>query len=109
MEHVLRHLAVSGLMLVIFLSVVWRLGNTRRWELRVEEDLAAALQRFNIMQHDLLMDQVVRPGPSRMGQVYRILHDRQGHYFLYLHMQGHKGMLKPLTPEQALLAVKMNA
>lgn len=108
MEHVLKHLAVFGMVMFMFLSVLWRLGKSRSWELKVEEDFNAALQRLNIAQHDVLKDRWVRPGPQRQGQLHRILHDRQGRYFLFIQIEHSQGVLTPLGKAQALLAVKMN-
>lgn len=78
------------------------------WSDELESDYKAALRTLNVGGHDLVVDRVIRLGPGKTPEVYRILRDTNEHYFLYIKTENDPGVLKPLSKERALLAAKMS-
>lgn len=93
-----------SLILVLFLSH----RHLRDWKRKVSADFAAALKRLGIETHEILLEKIKSPSRNQLGEVYRILHNHNGQYFLYLYTPGAPGVIQPLTEERALLAVKVN-
>ncbi|WP_288649594.1 hypothetical protein [Pseudomonas sp. UBA5568] len=54
------------------------------------------------------MDKLTSPSTDRTAQVYRILLGERGDYDLVMSIGEQPGLLKPLSKERALLAVRVN-
>ncbi|MCS3419158.1 MULTISPECIES: hypothetical protein [unclassified Pseudomonas] len=108
MEQGPKPLALVGLALFILLAALFQILRVRRWKLAVKADFEAALQRLHIETYELLVDRNLARGTRRPPEIYRILRDHNGHYFLYLHSADGPGVLNPLTKERATLAVQVN-
>lgn len=108
MEQGLRAAALTGLVLFLLFCLVTHIRRVRKWRLDVEADFDAALQRLHIDNYHFLANQNTPPGMHRPPNVYRILHDQQGRYFVYLHSGANPGVLHSLTEERALLAAKLS-
>ena len=90
---------------LVVLFVFWRI---RDWKREVHGDFTAALKRVGIDTYEVLLEKTMEPGEGNPGEVYRILHTHNEQYFLYLYTPGGPGVLKPLSKERALLAVRLN-
>jgi hypothetical protein len=108
MEQGMRAAALTGLVLFLLHCLVTQIRRVRKWRLDVQADFEAALQRLNIESYDFLANRNTPPGMRRPPDVYRILRDQQGRYFLYLHSGANPGVFHALTEERALLAAKLN-
>lgn len=108
MEQILRAAALTGMVLFLLLCLVTHIRRVRKWRLDVDADFEAVLQRMHINSHTFLANRNTPPGMRRPPDVYRILRDQQGRYFLYLHSGANPGVFQPLTEERALLAAKLN-
>lgn len=108
MEPYIKPCVILGFVLLIFLVLFVRHRLIQQWKLEVKTDFEAALRHLRVERHEVLTDRSVYPGGNRPGEVYRILHNQNGQYFLYLHTPGSPGILQPLTRERALLAAKFN-
>lgn len=108
MEQGIKPLALVGLVLFLLLAALLQTLRVRRWRRNVKADFDAALQRLHIETYELLVDRNLARGTRRPPEIYRILHDHEDHYFLYLHSAGGPGVLTPLTKERALLAMQIN-
>lgn len=98
--------ALSGLLLA---AMIWISRYQRtRWRAGMEERFAKALEGLRIYRHELLVDKVTVPSTDITAEVYRILRDEHGHYFLYMRTGDSIELLKPLTEERALQAVTLN-
>ncbi|MFI8558551.1 hypothetical protein [Pseudomonas putida] len=80
-----------------------------RWRAGMEARFAKAVEGLQIGSHELLVDKVTVPSTDITAEVYRILRDERGRYFLYMRTGDSIEILKPLTEERALQAVKLNA
>lgn len=92
------------LCVVIPIFLFWR--RLTQWDSEVNTNFQAALKSVNISTYAFLVDHIVPPTQNRTPEVYRILQDQDEHYFLYIHIEGSPGVLKPLTKERALLAAE---
>jgi len=98
-----------ALSLLPLLLLGWGIRFQRaRWRAGMEKRFAKALDGLQIGSHELLVDKVTVPSTDITAEVYRILRDGQGHYFLYMRTGDSIEILKPLTEERALLAVATN-
>lgn len=78
------------------------------WSERAEAEFQTALKDLQISQHVLIIDRMMPPYGNSTAEVYRILHDQQERYFLYMQIGDSSGVLKPLTKERALLAATLS-
>ena len=108
MEQGLKVVALVVLVLFISLCGFVKIRQARQWKTNVETDFKAALERMQINAYDLLTNRSQAPSRQRPPEVYRILRDHQGQYFLYLYSGSSPGAIQPLSKDRALLAVKMN-
>ncbi|WP_109514340.1 hypothetical protein [Pseudomonas ovata] len=108
--HTLFTIFAAGVMpiLAIALAILAYRHNMKKWRFRIDAELQAALNGQGIEAYTLIVDKLTPPGTNRTADVYRILHDGQGRYFLFIKTAEHPGVLKPLTQERALLAARMN-
>ena len=108
MEQKLRAATLIGLVLFILFGLVSYIRRDRKWKRYVVADFKAALESMQISTYELLAERTTAPSTRRPPEVYRILRDQEGRYFLYLHSGANPGIFHPLTEERALLAAKLN-
>lgn len=96
-------LSLAPLLLLFYAMRYYR----RRWRAGMEQRFQKALEGLQIGSHELLVDKVTVPSTDITAEVYRILRDDRGHYFLYMRTGDSIEILKPLTEERALQAVKV--
>jgi hypothetical protein len=108
MEQGLKVAALTGLVLFILFCLFIYIRQLRQWRLNVKNDFEAALKTMHISTYELLVNRSTAPSIRRPPEVYRILSDQHGHYFLYLHSGVNPGVFQPLPKDRALLAAKMN-
>lgn len=95
--------------LLALIALFWACTYERnRWRATFDADFTAMLGSLDIDNYELLVDKVTLPTTHRAADVYRIFHDLQGNYFLYIQNGYAAGALKPLTRERALQAAKMS-
>ncbi|WP_195757176.1 hypothetical protein [Pseudomonas syringae] len=99
---------LAGFALILLVGVILSVRGGNRWEAGINADFQAALKNLHIVSYELLVDRTVAPGSKVYAEVYRILRDQDDRYFLYMLLDDAKGVMKPLTKERALLAVKMS-
>lgn len=106
----LLNIFAAGVMplLAIALVVLAYRHNMKKWRSKIDAELQAALSRLGVGAYTLVVDKLTSPSTDRTADVYRILHDDQGRYFLFIKTGEHPAVLKPLTRERALLAAQMN-
>ncbi|PVZ20177.1 MULTISPECIES: hypothetical protein [unclassified Pseudomonas] len=100
--------AVVMPILTIALVVLINRHTHRTWRAKIDAELQSALNDLGAGGYTLVVDKLTSPSTDRTANVYRILHDEQDHYFLFMKIGEHPGLLKPLSKERALLAAKMN-
>ncbi|KQQ68145.1 hypothetical protein ASF84_03150 [Pseudomonas sp. Leaf127] len=107
---VLLTIFASGVMPILAIAlVVWAYRhNLKKWRSTIDAQLQVALSGQGVDAYTLIVDKLTPPGTNRTADVYRILHDNQDRYFLFIKTGEHPGVLKPLTRERALLAASMN-
>ncbi len=66
------------------------------------------LEHLGVTTYTLLVDKLTSPSTDRTAQVYRILLGERGDYDLVMSIGEQPGLLKPLSKERALLAVRVN-
>ncbi len=98
----------AGIVLAVLVGVIFSLRNGKSWETGISADFQAALRDMHIESYELLVDRTVRPSSNTYAEVYRILLDQDGRYFLYMLLDDTKGVIKPLTKERALIAARMS-
>lgn len=109
MEALLKIFAIGVMpILAIALAVLAYRHNMRKWRSKIDAELQAALSGLGVDGYTLIVDKLTSPSTDRTADVYRILHNDQGRYFLFIKTGEHPGVLKPLTKERALLAAQMN-
>lgn len=101
-------LEFAGFALILLAGVIFSVRGANRWEVGIDADFQAALQRLHIVNYELLVDRTVSPSPNRYAEVYRILRDQDDRYFLYMLLADAKGVMSPLTKERALIAARMS-
>ncbi|AMK30448.1 MULTISPECIES: hypothetical protein [Pseudomonas] len=95
--------------LLVLIALFWACTYERnRWRAALEADFTARLGSLDIDGYELMVDKVTLPTPHRAADVYRIFHDLQGNYFLYIKNGYAAGALTPLARERALQAAKMS-
>ncbi|WP_439851178.1 hypothetical protein ACTACG_07520 [Pseudomonas syringae] len=99
---------LAGFALILLVGVILSVRGGNRWEAGIDADFQAALKNLHIVSYELLVDRTVAPSSNVYAEVYRILRDQDDRYFLYMLLDDAKGVMKPLTKERALLAVKMS-
>ncbi|MEE1990803.1 hypothetical protein QPL90_04665 [Pseudomonas syringae pv. syringae] len=99
---------LAGFALITLVVVILRVRGGSQWETGINADFQAALKNLHIVSYELLVDRTIAPGSNTYAEVYRILRDQDDRYFLYILLDDAKGVMKPLTKERALLAVKMS-
>ena len=100
--------ALIGLLLLISFCLFTKVRQARQWKLDIATDFEAALASMQISTYDLLVSRSKAPTRQQPPEVYRILRDEHGRYFLYLHSGVSPGIFQPLTEDRALLAARMN-
>lgn len=98
----------AGFALILLIVVIFSVRGANRWEAGINANFQAALKNLQIVSYELLVDRTVSPSSNRYAEVYRILRDQDDRYFLYMLLDDAKGVLKPLTKERALIALKMS-
>ncbi len=101
-------LPTFGFIALACLVVFFLHWQSHNWKRQVSADFAAALKRLGIDTYAILLEKITQPSRNHPGEVYRILHTHNEQYFLYLYTPGGPGVLKPLSKERALLAVRVN-
>ncbi|EST16223.1 hypothetical protein EDP1_3945 [Pseudomonas putida S610] len=95
-------------LLAIAVTVMAHRHVMEKWRAKVDTELAQALSALGVTTYTLLVDKLTSPSTNRTAQVYRILIGERGDYFLFMKTGEQPGLLKPLSKEQALLAVRVN-
>lgn len=90
----------------MLVAVIVSVRGGRRWEAEIDADFQTALKNLHVVSYELLVDRTVAPSVNTHAEVYRILRDQDDRYFLYMLLDNARGVMKPLTKERALLAVK---
>lgn len=98
--------ALLALVLLPVLGVILSNRRFKRWETEKRECFDAALKSLHIDHYEVVVERVIPPIQNTTPQVFRIFHDRNGRYFLYLKVEGTPRVIKPLTKERALLAAE---
>lgn len=109
MEPDIKSLVAIGLAAIACLVFFLRHLMLRRWHRQEQEAFMTALRSLRISHFELLLDRTVFPSRLSPGEVYRIIHNHNDEYFLYLHTRGSPGVLQPLSKERAMLAVELNS
>lgn len=94
--------------LAIVLAVLAYRHNMKKWRSKIDAELQTALSELGVDCFTLIVDKLTSPSTNRTADVYRILHDDQDRYYLFIKTGEHPGVLKSLTRERALLAAQMN-
>ncbi|GAB7530269.1 hypothetical protein PS3A_26800 [Pseudomonas sp. 3A(2025)] len=94
--------------LAVALAVLAYRHNMKKWRSKIDAELQTALSGLGVGAYTLIVDKLTAPSTNTTADVYRILHDDQDRYFLFIKIGEHPGVLKPLTKERALLAAQMN-
>ena len=94
--------------MAIVLAVLAYRHNMKKWRSRIDAELQTALEKLGVSAYILIVDKLTSPSTDRTADVYRILHDDQDHYFLFMKIGEQPAVLKPLSKERALLAARMN-
>ena len=98
-------IAVFALLLRLMVATIAaEIRLTRQLKADLKTTFEATLQRHGIQSFEILKDSTYYGNGYHASQVYRILFDSTGHYFLYLHVSDSPPVLKPLTRDRALLA-----
>lgn len=98
----ISYLLLPALVVVIFYA-------RKRAREKLNAEFLAVLRAFPIEQYELLVDKVTTPSTDRSAEVYRVLRDSQGHYFVYMKTGRSAGVLQPLSEERALSVVRANS
>lgn len=101
-------LEFAGIAILAVILIIFSLSRADQWEADISADFQAALKRLRIVSYELLVDRTVAPSSNAHAEVYRILLDQDGRYFLYMLLDDATGVMKPLTKERALLAAKLS-
>ncbi|WP_430303214.1 hypothetical protein [Pseudomonas sp. DC418] len=109
METLLKTLAsgVTPLLAIALVFLAYR-HNMKKWRSKIDAELQAALSGLGVDCYTLIVDKLTSPSTNRTADVYRILHDDQDRYYLFIKTGEHPGVLKPLPKERALSAAKMH-
>ncbi|MDH0618822.1 hypothetical protein F477_03562 [Pseudomonas sp. URIL14HWK12:I3] len=95
-------------LLAIALTVMAHRHVMQKWRAKIDTELAQALSTLGVTTYTLLVDKLTSPSTDRTAQVYRILLGERGDYYLFMNIGEQPGLLKPLSKERALLAVRVN-
>lgn len=101
--------SVATLIVLVLSAVVPIILHTRRikrWNTELNACFQGALKNLNINTYECLVDRIVPPTLGRTPEVYRIFHDQDENYFLYIKIEDTPGVLKSLTKERAHLAAE---
>lgn len=98
---ILPYLLLAALIAVIFQA-------RRRGKDKLDAEFRSALRTLGVGRHELMVDRLTTPSTDRTAEVYRIVRDSQGRYFLYTKLGSSAGVLQPLSEERALLAIKIS-
>lgn len=103
--------AVAGLALLI--KAILAVEKSAKIELRsqAEGPFLDTLKQHNIREYDLLHEQLVPGAKGRMNklfEVHRVISDRDGRYYLYIHIESQHPVLHPISQERALAAQRYN-
>ncbi|MBA5708390.1 hypothetical protein DT037_15165 [Pseudomonas fulva] len=95
-------------LLAISLTVMSHRHVMKKWRAKIDTELADALSTLGVTRYTLLVDKLTSPSTDRTAQVYRILRGERGDHYLFMKIGDQPGLLKPLSKERALLAVRVN-
>ncbi|KQQ60142.1 hypothetical protein ASF84_05400 [Pseudomonas sp. Leaf127] len=91
----------------LFRSIQADYRYAKQANLEMDQDFIDTLKTFQIASHEVVTETIRRStGPKNPCDVYRILFDDTGRYFLYMYHGGYPGILKQLSKERALLAAR---
>lgn len=103
-----RSIVAAGLVALAGLIFFLRYHMLRQWKREEQREFMAALRCLNNDQYEILLDKITFPSRLSPGEVYRIIHNHKGEYFLYLYTPGSPGVLQPLSKERAMISVRLN-
>ncbi|WP_207885530.1 hypothetical protein [Pseudomonas sp. 30_B] len=101
---VLGGAAVVGLPVLAVLALLTDYRIARQMKIDLTQDFQDTLDAFRIGTYEVLVERTSHGHANRVSEVYRIFFDNKGQYYLYQYVSGHRGILKPLSRERALLA-----
>lgn len=75
--------------------------------LEMDREFISTLETYRVTSYEVISETVRRATDQRHPcQVYRIIFDDKGQFYLYMYYPGQRGMPKQLTKERALLAAR---
>ena len=93
-----------AVLMVIFFKLNAR-NNLRRRE-GLYQAFETTMRQHGIKSFEILKESIYIGNNFRPSELYRVLLDDSGHYFLYLHASNAQPILTPLTEERALQAAQ---
>lgn len=93
---------------LIALAVWAHRHNGKKWRSKIDAELQEALHGLGVDDYTLIVDKLTAPSTDTTADVYRILHNSEGRYFLFIKIGSSPGVLRPLSKDRALLAAQLN-
>ncbi|WP_057396434.1 hypothetical protein [Pseudomonas fluorescens] len=101
-------LVISYAVLMMFFFKINARNNRRRRE-GLYEAFETTMRQHGIKSFEILKESIFIGNNFRSSELYRLLLDDSGHYFLYFQASGTQPIFTPLTEERALQAVQGKA
>jgi len=93
-----------AVLMVVFFKLNAR--NNRRRREGLYEAFETTMREHGIKSFEILKENIYIGNNFRSSELYRVLLDDSGHYFLYLHSSNTQPVFMPLTEERALQAAQ---
>ena len=93
-----------AVLMVIFFKLNAR--NNRRRREGLYEAFETTMREHGLKSFEILKESIYIGNNFRPSELYRVLLDDSGHYFLYLHASNTQPVFMPLTEERALQAAQ---
>ncbi|WP_223448535.1 MULTISPECIES: hypothetical protein [Pseudomonas] len=93
-----------AVLMVVFFKLNAR--NNRRRRESLYEAFETTMREHGIKSFEILKESIYIGNNFRPSELYRVLLDNSGRYFLYLHASNAQPILTPLTEERALQAAQ---
>lgn len=92
---------------VLFRSVQADNRIAEQANLEMHREFSDTLKAYRIKSHEIVSE-TVKPARDALHlcEVHRIIFDDRGQYYFYIYYSGHRGILKPISEERALLAAR---
>ncbi|WLI10576.1 MULTISPECIES: hypothetical protein [Pseudomonas] len=100
-------LLVFAVLMVVSFNLNAR--NNRRRREGLYEAFETTMRQHGVRSFEILKESISIGDIYRSSELYRVVLDDAGHYFLYLHASGTEPVFMPLTEERALQAAQGGA